>query len=84
MKCIVFDGANLILKPPKDWNEELNGPCETIAAFQGGGRIVTVWEPTDEERTAIAAGQNIVLSTLGRGFAPTMMEIRDIKPIEGS
>lgn len=41
--------------------------------------IASVWEPTPEERQAIAAGQNIELIVFGTMQPPVAMQVTDVK-----
>ncbi|MCP1539972.1 hypothetical protein [Methylorubrum extorquens] len=83
MRTIHFDGANVRLKPPADWDAAKNGLCLTIYGLRDKerGTFATVWTFTDEERAAIAAGHNLVMSTVG-GFPPTAMSVANVPETE--
>lgn len=81
MNPIRFEGVNLNYGPPKNWDAEKNGECLTLPVMQTRERglplVISVWKPTDEERAAIAAGANIVLSCVGTQ-PPVMLYVREI------
>jgi len=75
MIAMDFDEANTSYGPPPDLAD---CQCRTIAAFQGrvqGGSmdgetmVVVAWQPTDDERAALAAGGLVFLTMMG-GLAP--------------
>lgn len=42
-----------------------------------GPGIASVWVPTDKERAAIAAGENIRLIVFGLGMPPVLLDLTD-------
>lgn len=48
-----------------------------VAATDNGPAIASVWVPTDEERAAIAAGENIRLIVFGTGMPPVALDLTD-------
>lgn len=46
---------------------------------QWGPEVASVWVPSDDERAAIARGDNIELVILGRGIPPLMMHPTNVR-----
>lgn len=60
---IDFEGRNVVMGQPTNWDEATNGRCNGLPANRdNAGNIISVWQPSAEERIRIAAGQNIVLT----------------------
>ncbi len=77
MEPIELSDANLRLGPPRGWSDER---CSTVYAYAGtdgnGPYVVTAWQPSEEDKEAIAAGRPIFLKFCGVLTAegnPTMM-----------
>lgn len=48
-----------------------------------GGRVIcSVWKPTDDEREAIAKGENLRLAVWASGMPPVAIELTDERVIE--
>jgi hypothetical protein len=82
MKGIHFEGVNKLFGAPKGWDEAKDGPCLTLptrsSILENGLVMVqSVWQPTADERKALAAGHNLVLTVLG-GQPPVMLTVADI------
>jgi hypothetical protein len=65
MTPVKFEGHDVVLKPPKDWDARKNGECCELPIMVDRGCVISCWEPTDEERHAIANGANIYLRVFG-------------------
>jgi hypothetical protein len=81
MNPIKFEGATIV-GAPKDWDPEKDGECiglpAQISIHPNGMRLITsVWKFTDEERRAIASGQNLALSCVG-AQVPIILSVSDI------
>lgn len=50
----------------------------TEHAIDGAPVIESVWEPTDEERAAIADGSNLYLLVWGDGHPPVAIGVTDV------
>lgn len=48
-----------------------------LSVSDDGPCLRSVWEPTDDERRRIAAGENVYLVTWGRGTPPVAMGVTD-------
>lgn len=48
-----------------------------VVATNDGPGIASVWVLTDEERAAIAAGENIRLIVFGMGMPPVLLDLTD-------
>lgn len=69
-----FKGSNRILHRPKNMREE---DCRSLPVHDTGREFYSKWEPTPEERLAIANGSDIWLIILGRGHPPVAITVRD-------
>ena len=57
--------------PPPGREEDIGDlPCEIVDEPNGDRFIYSVWEPSDEERKALAAGQNVRLGVGWIGAFP--------------
>jgi hypothetical protein len=63
--------TRVLQKPPGMTDEE----CQPLAIHDTGEQLISRWEPTPEERRAIAAGAPIWLSVTGRGHPPVNLEV---------
>jgi hypothetical protein len=61
--------TRVLQKPPSMTDEE----CSPLAIHDTGAELLSCWQPTDEERAAIAAGAPIWLSVVGRGHPPVAL-----------
>jgi hypothetical protein len=89
MRAVAFEGATHHFAPPRDWNADPNGPCETLSVRvsepnPGINLYQSVWTFTDEERQRIAAGENVVLTVfnLQPAVALDVAAIPELKTIE--
>ncbi len=84
MRSVKFDGANLRLGPPADWDAARHGECLTIWGLRDrkAQTVTTIWQPTPEEREAIAAGANVALVQVGSTIAPTSVVAAAIPAID--
>lgn len=80
MDPINFDKANCTYA--KDQPEYLPLPVCKVPGKEG--EVVSVWEPTDEERKQIAEGANISLSvwTFGGPLQPQRISVSEYKKKE--
>lgn len=67
--------TNLILKPPSDWQAQLNGDCSTLFATRDGRAIRTLWKTTLRERLAILFGSPIRLTVMADFHPPVRLDI---------
>lgn len=67
-----FRGANRVYRL-EGGNED-----NDLWVQQADGVIVSVWEPTDAERKAIADGANIELTVWGDGHPPCSVNATDV------
>lgn len=77
MKPINFPEAHQTLGQPPDWDEAKYGVVEGLRVARISGTIMSVWQPTDEERAAIANGASIELYVFGDGMPPVAVEVRN-------
>lgn len=62
MKPVNFPGTNLILGKPRNWNDEINGPCESLAVYTDGSTCLSIWKPSWRDRLLILFGGKISLA----------------------
>lgn len=79
MRYIQHPSNNRVLGAPKDW-DQYEMPCSAMPITDcdlGGVRcIATFWQPTDEDRKKIIAGESIVLIFAGtRTMPPTIVGV---------
>lgn len=58
-------------------NEDNDLWTYTAEVESGGTAICSVWEPTQQERIRIAAGENIRLCIWGEGIPPVAIDLTD-------
>lgn len=72
MKPVSFPLANLNLQPPQGMAD-----CEPLPVCASNGTMTSVWEPTDEERAAIAAGASVALTVWGTAHPPVGLGVTE-------
>lgn len=70
MNPISFPEQQKVLGAPVGWDEKVNGPCIGLPVAVIDGACKSVWEPTPQERAAIAGGANILLSVISGQTQP--------------
>ena len=54
---------------PRDWDEEINGPCDSLSVYdyedQAGNHMVSGWRPTEEELQSLNNGGYVWLEICG-------------------
>lgn len=64
-------GANANFGAPKDWNEERDGPCDSLPVLvvdhvEAGTRSMSsVWLPNEAEIEALRKGHGVVVTIFG-------------------
>lgn len=81
MNPIKFEGAQIIGKP-KNWDDAKDGECVGLPAMvtrlpDGMAMFTSIWKPTDEERTAIARGDNVAITCFS-AQVPIMLTSTDV------
>jgi hypothetical protein len=67
-----IDGGRM-LRAPKDWNADRDGPCSQLAVRVVDGNVCeSLWEPTPAELAALNAGGSVLLRVVG-GQPPVML-----------
>lgn len=61
MKPVKFKNAREILGRPKDWNEDLHGPCGGLPVLRANSNIYSCWQPSFKERIKLLFGQPVML-----------------------
>ena len=80
--------ASRRMTPPKDWNEDADGPCGVLAiADVAGGDgmnwMESLWKPTPEEIDALVAGHPVILM-IGGWAHPVVSISVAASPMEGA
>lgn len=72
-----IQGANAALGAPEDWDADKQGECATLPVRINAeaGTIESAWEPSDEEKAAIAAGRPVILTIWGRLHPPVSVNV---------
>jgi hypothetical protein len=70
MKPSDFAESTTVFRAPAGMTEE---ECGSLAVHDTGEAPISRWEPTPEERQAIAAGAPIWLWVFGRGHPPVSL-----------
>jgi hypothetical protein len=72
MKTINFSEANTILKGPEG-SDILDIPVHAGEQENGCPYVIEMWQPSEEDKIAIAQGQPIALCLLTRSVPPISM-----------
>lgn len=78
MRPARISGATRTLAPPPNWNQEVHGPCRSLAVrdvqiTEGErvyNRMTSAWEPMPEELGWMLAGGDVHFSTPGSSHPP--------------
>lgn len=78
-------GATRYLGAPKGWNPDTDGDCSHLAIqdtmLDGGMPVmVSAWEPTPRELSAMQAGRPVYLQIVGTAHPPVMVWVCDEDP----
>lgn len=74
MKPIPFPEANRVYQKPQGWTDE---ECQPLPVFTDGKQCVSLWEPTPEERHAIATGAPVYLLVVLGDIQPPVLLTTD-------
>jgi hypothetical protein len=72
MKPITFPEQTSVLGPPAGMSPEECGP---LPIAWGNGVFVSCWQPSHEERVALAAGAPIYLRVVGPAHPPVALTV---------
>ncbi len=75
MDSVKFSQANRRFLPPDGWNEEVDGPCGDLWAYQDDNSISSVWKPNAEELAALNDGGAIILTIIQSSQPPVSMRV---------
>ncbi len=73
MRCVEFEGQTHLLNPPPSMER---GSCGALPIFAQGGRLTSVWKPTQEEIEALQNGAHVALTILSDVHPPVMMHVQ--------
>lgn len=79
MNPVDFPQANRTFTKPEGWTDL---ECSPLRVHDTGQELISCWQPTDEERAAIAAGAPIWLSVCGHGHPPVILSAES--PFQGA
>lgn len=79
MKPVKTPSTNFTYKLPGG-TEANDLPCEIVADSDGNRIIQSNWEPSEEERQAIADGATIYLMVWGNGIPPVAIGVDGVEP----
>lgn len=71
MKATKFPEANKILTAPPGREEEVYD----LPVWSDGDRCISFWQPTEEEKAAIARGEPVCLWVMGTTHPPVAVEV---------
>ena len=77
MRPIDFPQANLTLSKPDSMTDE---ECGSLRVYRSGPQMFSCWQPSEEERAAIAAGAPVWLYVLGAAHPPVAVEVENPFP----
>jgi hypothetical protein len=72
MKPVNFKESNTIFRRPDSMTEE---ECGDLHVHNTGGALISKWEPTEEERKAIANGAPVYLWVIGQVQPPVSLQV---------
>lgn len=72
MKPLLFEGHDIVLGAPDGWDASKHGECSGLPIMRDQGACISMWELTVEERAAIAAGANVILSVYSGNTQPAV------------
>ena len=75
-------GATRELGRPKDWDNERDGECGTLAILdwqptEGQSAMTSAWFPTPNEVARINAGEPVYLTIWGSAHPPVMLTVKE-------
>jgi hypothetical protein len=68
-------GANRILHPPRDWDVERQGPCESLEVLDTGEFFQSAWVPDSQELACLNAGAPAIMTIWGRNLPPASISV---------
>lgn len=78
MRAAQHPSNSRVLGAPQGWDQG-ESPCSAIAltdlVYAGVRSVATFWEPSPEERAAIAAGAKVMLIVPGSTMMPAALEV---------
>lgn len=76
MRPVLFEGHDVVLGAPEGWDEKTHGPCDGLPIMRENGSCISMWQLTNKERAAIAAGAHVRLHVVsGATQPPVMLEV---------
>lgn len=84
MDSIDVPNSNVLLRPPPNWDEKVDGPCHDLSGHVGvlpnskTMVFTSVWRPTVVEIDTLLRGGYITLSSIG--FPPPPVLLQTVEP----
>lgn len=79
MKIGRITGATRYLNAPKDWDKNLDGPCDVLPIrddlLNGASCMISAWYPNKEELLAMAEGKPMLLYVVGIAHPPVALGV---------
>lgn len=77
MRFVNMPENNLVLTAPKDWDEEKNGPCETVSVYRDNNSFTITMEFEPHEFAALLKGGKVKLRIFGDAFPPIALFVAE-------
>jgi hypothetical protein len=82
-----IDGATRNLGAPRDWDEQRQGRCGSLAVRHeettAGPAMTSAWFPTEEEIARLRAGAPVYLTVIGESHPPVAMAVGPAPTLAG-
>jgi hypothetical protein len=75
VKSVSFEGQTHVLGAPKNWNENEDGPCDSLAVQSAGGMFISKWKPSFKEIFRLAIGKPLTLWIVSNYHPPVALEV---------
>jgi hypothetical protein len=79
MTPVKIKGATRCFDAPKDWDENLDGPCDALfvrdGLVNGVSTMTSTWKPSAEELAALNAGAMVELGICGSSHPPVFLTV---------
>lgn len=75
MRPIRVPGTNFVFKLDGDATGDHDLPCQLLRPEPNAAIVISTWEPTPEERRAIAKGANVQLAVFSAQHPPVSLSV---------
>jgi hypothetical protein len=77
MRPIPLKNPDVRLAPPRGWDDEAHGECETLEALDQNGVVYSFWKPEPEELEALNRGAPVRLGVHSRAHPAVSIGVID-------